>query len=274
MSALEPAGDSAGSQSGPEVGASEGVATAGDGFTAAGDGSSLVPVQDPTALVAGLPDEVRDVLAAATPEELEALAGATPEELQQQLALLQRQGQLDARQLAALADEDNQTYQQALASAVREQYPDNCSVHVSGLEGTDEIWPEMLANHFMSCGEVKRVIIKVNRETGERMGFSYVDFADQASAEAALALDGSDFAGRTIKVNKKRPKEQYNNDMWGKNSWLGKGKMGSGKSAKGYGKFCGKGSWGWPAQAAWNWAAQWAAGGPWCGKGCGKWGPY
>merc|ERR1712039_375168 len=94
------------------------------------------------------------------------------------------------------------------------------------------IWPEEMFEHFKFCGEVKRITIKVDKQTGIRTGYAYVDFADALSAEAALTLDNSEFFGRILKVSKKRPK-QYNNDF-GKNGGKG-GKNGGGKGWNNWG---------------------------------------
>ncbi|XP_074306895.1 glycine-rich RNA-binding protein 2, mitochondrial-like isoform X2 [Silene latifolia] len=43
--------------------------------------------------------------------------------------------------------------------------------------------------------------IIVDRDTGRSRGFGFVDFADDESAKNALAMDGKDLHGRTIRVN-------------------------------------------------------------------------
>merc|ERR1712039_704951 len=105
-----------------------------------------------------------------------------------------------------------------------------------GLHGEEEIWPEHIYEHFKFCGEVKRIIIKIDKVTGERMGFAYVDFGDEVSAQTALSLDQSEFYGRTIKVSKKRSYSNNNNN-WNNNNkggWKGgfKGAKGGGKGGK------------------------------------------
>eukprot|EP00434_Breviolum_minutum_P018850 symbB.v1.2.016627.t1/scaffold1241.1/size129723/2 len=73
---------------------------------------------------------------------------------------------------------------------MREQYPEGCSVYVGGLEGEDEMYPEQLYEHFKECGEVKRVCIKIDKFSGERLGHAYVDFADESQAEVSLGNSG------------------------------------------------------------------------------------
>ncbi|CAK0861308.1 unnamed protein product [Prorocentrum cordatum] len=199
------------------------------------------PGLDLAASAESLPSAVREALAVASAEELRTLAVMSAEELRVQFALVRTQaGEESAGQAG-----------QAPQYAAREQYPEGVSVHVAGLDGLDDVWPEQLAEHFKFCGEVKRVVLKVERQFGTRLGYGYVDFADQAGAEAALSLDGAEFAGRALKVNRKRPKPDMG---WG-GGWADKGK------GKGKGK---KPDWGWGSQ---SWPA-------WGGWGKGRWSPY
>eukprot|EP00435_Cladocopium_sp_Y103_P038417 s791_g10.t1 len=80
-----------------------------------------------------------------------------------------------------LAEDQGLSY--AISMAMREQYPEGCSVYVGGLDGEDEMYPEQLYEHFKECGEVKRVCIKIDKFSGERLGHAYVDFADESQAE-------------------------------------------------------------------------------------------
>jgi RNA recognition motif-containing protein len=62
--------------------------------------------------------------------------------------------------------------------------------------------------HFSPFGEVLSVYIPMDRETGRPRGFCFVEMADEAAADKAIAeCDGKDFGGRTIAVNKARPME-------------------------------------------------------------------
>jgi RNA recognition motif-containing protein len=59
---------------------------------------------------------------------------------------------------------------------------------------------EQLEELFSSHGEVKQVNIIENR------GFGFVEMSAPAEAEKAKeALDGSEFEGRTLRVNEARP---------------------------------------------------------------------
>ncbi|XP_074306894.1 glycine-rich RNA-binding protein 4, mitochondrial-like isoform X1 [Silene latifolia] len=63
---------------------------------------------------------------------------------------------------------------------------------------TDE---KSLEDAFSSYGVVTSARIIVDRDTGRSRGFGFVDFADDESAKNALAMDGKDLHGRTIRVN-------------------------------------------------------------------------
>jgi cold-inducible RNA-binding protein len=60
---------------------------------------------------------------------------------------------------------------------------------------------------FESYGQVDRVSILTDRETGRSRGFGFVEMASNEDGEKAIAaLNGSQVGGRTINVNEARPK--------------------------------------------------------------------
>lgn len=59
---------------------------------------------------------------------------------------------------------------------------------------------------FARYGEVQSVKLISDRVTGRPRGFGFVEMDDAGGVEAIKALDGSDFGGRSIKVNEARPK--------------------------------------------------------------------
>lgn len=60
---------------------------------------------------------------------------------------------------------------------------------------------------FEPFGQVTRVHIAMDRETGRSRGFAFVEMTNDAEAAAAMqALDGKDVGGRNLKVNEARPK--------------------------------------------------------------------
>jgi RNA recognition motif-containing protein len=60
---------------------------------------------------------------------------------------------------------------------------------------------------FEPFGQVTRVHIAMDRETGRARGFGFVEMAnDEEAAKAIAALDGKEAGGRNLKVNEARPK--------------------------------------------------------------------
>jgi RNA recognition motif-containing protein len=60
---------------------------------------------------------------------------------------------------------------------------------------------------FASHGTVASANVITDRGTGQSKGFGFVEMSSDSEAEAAIAaLDGTDFGGRTLKVNEARPR--------------------------------------------------------------------
>ncbi|MEL6158683.1 MAG: RNA-binding protein [Cyanobacteria bacterium J06554_11] len=60
---------------------------------------------------------------------------------------------------------------------------------------------------FVEYGTVKSVKVPTDRETGRVRGFAFVEMSSDEEEEAAIAaLDGAEWMGRTLKVNKARPR--------------------------------------------------------------------
>ncbi len=60
---------------------------------------------------------------------------------------------------------------------------------------------------FTEYGSVKSVKLPTDRETGRVRGFAFVEMSSEAEEAAAIeALDGAEWMGRTLKVNKARPR--------------------------------------------------------------------
>jgi len=57
---------------------------------------------------------------------------------------------------------------------------------------------------FAQHGEVHSVKLISDRETGRPRGFGFVEMDPDAASAAISALDGSDFGGRTLRVNEAR----------------------------------------------------------------------
>lgn len=80
------------------------------------------------------------------------------------------------------------------------------SIYVGNL--SYEVTQEDLNNVFAEYGSVKRVKLPTDRETGRMRGFGFVEMETEAEEAAAIdALDGAEWLGRDLKVNKARPRE-------------------------------------------------------------------
>ena len=61
---------------------------------------------------------------------------------------------------------------------------------------------------FEPFGQVGRVHLAMDRETGRARGFGFVEMPnDEEAKKAMVALDGKEVGGRNIKVNEARPRE-------------------------------------------------------------------
>ncbi len=61
---------------------------------------------------------------------------------------------------------------------------------------------------FAEYGTVKRVVLPIDRETGKMRGFAFVELEEDAHEDNAIAeLDGAEWMGRQLKVNKAKPRE-------------------------------------------------------------------
>ena len=65
-----------------------------------------------------------------------------------------------------------------------------------------------LRDAFSQSGEVTSATIIMDRMTGRSKGFGFVEFANDAEAEAAIAAwNGKELDGRKLTVNEARPME-------------------------------------------------------------------
>ena len=66
-----------------------------------------------------------------------------------------------------------------------------------------------LRQMFEAYGQVDRVSILTDRETGRSRGFGFVEMTNSEDGEKAIAaLNGSQLGGRTLNVNEARPKPE------------------------------------------------------------------
>ncbi|ETV97511.1 hypothetical protein H310_09430 [Aphanomyces invadans] len=85
--------------------------------------------------------------------------------------------------------------------------PDGCkSVYVGNL--SEDVNSGMLQDLFEECGEIERIHIAVDRETGEPRGFGYVNFAHTDAVDQAIKLSGVDVQGQNIRVAFVREREE------------------------------------------------------------------
>ena len=67
---------------------------------------------------------------------------------------------------------------------------------------------EDIRSHFSTAGAVLNVFVPLDRETGRKRGFAFVEFNDNAQAQEAIRLFNSQpFKGRPLAVNEARAKE-------------------------------------------------------------------
>ena len=68
-----------------------------------------------------------------------------------------------------------------------------------------------LRSLFETFGEITRIQLMTDRDTGRARGFDFVDMAnDEEAAKAIAALNGKDLNGRALNVNEARPKTERN----------------------------------------------------------------
>jgi RNA recognition motif-containing protein len=71
-----------------------------------------------------------------------------------------------------------------------------------------DITEEELRGFFSRVGPLVQVFIPVDRDTGKRRGFAFVEFDERSQAEEAVRqLNGQQLRNRAISVNEARPKE-------------------------------------------------------------------
>ena len=65
---------------------------------------------------------------------------------------------------------------------------------------------------FAQYGQVDRVNVITDRDTGQPRGFAFVEMANRDEAVKAInSLNGAELHGRTMNVNEARPREERSN---------------------------------------------------------------
>ncbi|MBE9043401.1 RNA-binding protein [Pleurocapsales cyanobacterium LEGE 10410] len=81
------------------------------------------------------------------------------------------------------------------------------SIYVGNL--AYEIEREDLNEVFNEYGSVQRVYLPTDRETGRPRGFAFVEMKSEANENKAIKiLNGAEWMGRDIKVDKAKPRNQ------------------------------------------------------------------
>lgn len=81
------------------------------------------------------------------------------------------------------------------------------SIYVGNIAYT--VSEEDMQEVFADYGTVKRVTVPIDRESGRPRGFAFVEMSADAEEDAAIeALNGAEWLGREIRVNKARPREE------------------------------------------------------------------
>ncbi|HCF29170.1 MAG TPA: RNA-binding protein [Cyanobacteria bacterium UBA11049] len=94
------------------------------------------------------------------------------------------------------------------------------SIYVGNL--SFQVTEEDLKQAFAEYGTVNRVQLPTDRETGRLRGFAFVEMASEAEETAAIeALNGAEWMGRDMKVNKAKPREERGSSGGG--SWGNRG---------------------------------------------------
>jgi RNA recognition motif-containing protein len=107
------------------------------------------------------------------------------------------------------------------------------SIYVGNL--SFKVTQEDVSSVFAEYGTVKRVQLPTDRETGRMRGFGFVEMASDAEEDAAIeALDGAEWMGRNLKVNKAKPREDRRSFNGGGGSG---GDGGWGNSSRGEGRY-------------------------------------
>ncbi len=104
------------------------------------------------------------------------------------------------------------------------------SIYVGNL--SYEVEQDDLRQVFAEYGTVKSVQLPTDRETGRVRGFAFVEMGTEAEETAAIeSLDGAEWMGRNLKVNKAKPKEDNRGSFGGGGR---RGNNGGGYSSRRY----------------------------------------
>ncbi|MEH2258404.1 RNA recognition motif domain-containing protein [Nostoc sp.] len=102
------------------------------------------------------------------------------------------------------------------------------SIYVGNL--SYEVKEDDLRQVFAEYGTVKNVQLPIDRETGRMRGFGFVELESDAQEQAAIdALDNAEWMGRSLKVNKAKPKTDGGSSGGRRGNYGGGGGGGGGR---------------------------------------------
>jgi cold-inducible RNA-binding protein len=102
----------------------------------------------------------------------------------------------------------------------------NQKIYVGNLPFTAS--QEEVEQLFASYGDVISVALPIDRDTGRPRGFGFVEMEKADADKAIKALDGTDFGGRSLRVNEAQPREDRGARGGGGGGFGGRGGGGGG----------------------------------------------
>ncbi|KAI3765410.1 hypothetical protein L2E82_15443 [Cichorium intybus] len=144
------------------------------------------------------------------------------------------------------------------------------SLYVRGFDcshGFDNI-RSTLEKHFGKCGEISRLSIPKDYESGAPRGVAFIDFTDSSGFSKALGLHGSEVGGRKIIVEEAKSKrgDAREESRYG-GGYGGTSRESGSSSGGGYSRESGSsdgGSW---SRSSGGWRREGGYGGGWHGEG-------
>jgi len=78
---------------------------------------------------------------------------------------------------------------------------------------------KQLRDFFADCGEINHIRLPVHHDSGRSKGIAYVDFATSSGAAAAIAMNGQDLEGRSLRINYAPEKKDWSNSSYGRRDY-------------------------------------------------------
>ncbi|XP_065865961.1 nucleolin 2-like isoform X2 [Euphorbia lathyris] len=97
-----------------------------------------------------------------------------------------------------------------------------------------------LGEHFKACGDISRISIPTDRETGSIKGMAYLEFQDSGGFNKALELNGSEFGDQYLTVQEAKPPRSDSGGGWSNRGGSG-GRRGGRDFGRGGGRDFGRG---------------------------------